>query len=102
MNIGPFNQTELKIENKAAGSRSKALQQFLLNRNHPLRKATRPIIKPFKSLLLKSGAIDILYKFNRKKSSLKPISAHERKAASSYFSEDLNNLKEEFQISFPQ
>jgi hypothetical protein len=101
LNIKPFkNVVENKEKHKAAGSRSKSLQQFLLNRNHPLRKFTRPIAKPLKSVILKSGLINLLYKLNRKKNTLPELTESEKKNFENYFSEDLKNLNEEFGISF--
>jgi hypothetical protein len=100
LNISPFTYKEAKENNKASGSKSKSLQQFLLDRNHPLRKLTRPIVKPLKSIIIKTGLVDFLYKLNKKENSFPPLSEEDRKALEPYFAGDLQNLKKEFGTSF--
>jgi hypothetical protein len=88
--------------NKAAPVKSKGLQQFLLNRNHPLRIMLRPVIKPLKYLINNSGIINLLYKINKSEKEYAPLTKEERNAAMLYFEEDLKNLKKEFNISFSE
>lgn len=87
--------------NAATGVKSKWLQQLLLNRNHPLRKALTLLIRPFRNLIIKSGIIDKIYAMNRKQVILPKLTPEEKKIVSPYFETDLKKLQDDWHITFP-
>lgn len=102
LRIPSFPETEKIYVNKAAPVKSKRLQQFLLNRNHPFRAIVRPFIKPIKFMIIKSRMIDFMHRLNKKEKSYRPLSPEERKTATLFFQKDLQNLKADFKVSFPE
>jgi hypothetical protein len=86
--------------NKAAPVKSRKLQQFLLNRNHPFRKLLRPLIKPFRTLIIKTGIVDKIHHLNKEQKEYGPLSEEEKKTAKDYFRQELENLRKEFNITF--
>lgn len=88
--------------NKASGVKSKWLQQFLLNRNNPVRKVFSFILRPFRTIIIRSGVIDTVYAMNKAKNTIPPISDDEKNKASKYFTEDLNLLESDYGIFFPE
>jgi hypothetical protein len=101
LQITPFSKAEeIKEFNKAAPVKSKSIQQFLLNRNHPLRNVLRPFIKPLKFIIINSGIINLLYKINKKEKGYIAITKEEKRIASEYYKKDLSKLTEQFNLSF--
>ncbi len=88
--------------NQASGAKSKFVQQVLLNRDHWLRRSTRFVIRPFRTLIIKSGVIDNISKMNKKKVEQAPLSVQDWVQASAYFAEDVKKLDSEFGIRFEQ
>lgn len=95
----PFEEANKEF-NAAAGAKSIWLQQFLLNRNNPIRKMISFLLRPFRNLVIKSGVIDKVYAMNKKQVVIQPLSPHEKEIAAQYFSEDLTQLKKDYGISF--
>lgn len=93
--------TALIAANKSAKAKSKVLQQFLLNRNNPLR-ATLRIILPdkVKQKILHSKLPEKLSSINRKETSYKPLSEEYRKYAEQLLEKDTKRLEKIFGISF--
>lgn len=86
--------------NASSGVKSKALQQFLLNRDHRLRKLLRLPLQPFRKMLIRSGWIDRIYALNRKGLQKRQLTPAELQAGSAYFREDLDLLRRDFHITF--
>lgn len=93
----PFSEQD-KAFNTATGVKSKWLQQLLLNREHPLRRALTFFIRPFRNLIIKSGIIDRIYALNKKQVQLPKLTPEERNSVSPYFEQDLKQLRDEWQI----
>lgn len=102
LNIPDYTYTKKDIKaNKAAKSKSKVLQQFLLNRNNPMRILLRKILpKKIKSKILHSKLPEKLSNLNRTETVYKAMTEKERKFAEQFLQEDSEMLKNEFQISF--
>jgi len=98
------NQIEsLDKQNEAKQVKSKSMQQFLLNRDHWLRKTVRmPLkVKFIKSIVLKSGVNDKLYSINKKDGAgYPPMTDEEREFCNDYFKEDRLKLAEQFGVEF--
>lgn len=102
-NINPFETLpEGIVSNVSAKPRSKALQQFLLNRDHPLRKALRWLVRPFRALVIRSGLVDALYRLNKKQEAYPSLERGEWLEARQYFNKDLERLEAEFNITFDE
>lgn len=99
INYFPFDEANKEF-NAASGAKSIWLQQFLLNRNNPIRKTISFILRPFRNLVIKSGIIDKVYAMNKKQVVIQPLSPHEKEIATQYFKEDLAQLKKDYGISF--
>lgn len=101
LGIGSFEIEPLEKQNKATQVRSRSLQQFLLNRDHWLRRTVRgPLkIKFVKSIVMRSGLNDRLYSLNKKDGEgYPPMTEEERKFCEAYFREDRAALKAEFGV----
>ena len=86
--------------NKAAESKSKVLQQFLLNRNNPMRILLRKILpRKVKSKILHSKLPEKLSNLNRTETVYKAIKEEEHKFAEQLLKEDSEMLKKEFKVS---
>lgn len=94
----PFAEQN-KAFNAGTGVKSKKLQQFLLNRNHPVRRILTFFIRPFRNLIIKSGIIDKVYSLNTKQVKLPKLTQEERNRVSPYFENDLKQLQDEWQIT---
>jgi len=99
INYVPFEEANKEF-NAASGAKSIWLQQFLLNRNNPIRKTISFILRPFRKLVIKSGIIDKVYSMNKKQVEIKPLTAHEIDVAKKYFKDDLTLLEKDYGISF--
>ena len=101
LNISEFTDIKWDIKaNKAAESKSKVLQQFLLNRNNPMRILLRKILpRKVKSKILHSKLPEKLSNLNRTETVYKAIKEEEHKFAEQLLKEDSELLKKEFNIS---
>ncbi len=95
----PFDKSAIGF-NAASGAKSKWLQQLLLNRDNPVRKAISFVLRPFRNLVIKSGLIDKIYAVNKKPVSIKELSAEEHAEAMLYFKDDMMKLSQDFNIHF--
>jgi len=87
--------------NKSAKAKSKVLQQFLLNRNNPLRAALRKILPDkVKQKILHSKLPEKLSSVNRKETSYEPLSEEDRKYAEQLLEKDTKRLEKIFGIKF--
>ena len=95
------SDADLITANKSAKAKSKALQQFLLNRNNPLRAALRRILPDkVKQKILHSKLPEKLSSVNRKETSYEPLSAEERKYTEQLLEKDTKRLEKIFGIKF--
>jgi hypothetical protein len=94
--------TPLSAQNKAAGVKNKALNNFLVNREHWLRKLIRkPLQIPFlRNLVLNSNVVDKVKNNNKEELKYPPMTAKEKEFCASYFANDLQQLKNEFGVEF--
>lgn len=60
-----FDDYNFVRKNERQGFKSAALHRFLANRDHPLRKATRWMIRPFQQTILKSGVVERIKTMNK-------------------------------------
>lgn len=100
--LSPYTIEVHFAKNKAAKAKNKALHQFLINRDHPIRKIVRkPLQIPFiKNTLIKSGVVDKVKSMNMADASYIKMTDDDMAFCNSYFKEDLELLKTEFGISF--
>lgn len=90
---------ESKQLNANAKPKFKKLEQFLLNRDMPLRKALRAFVPQFlKSAIINSHLVDKMHHLNREKTKYTPLTNQERQKALEYFSDDLAKLNEELGV----
>lgn len=94
----PFQEQNTAF-NAATGVKWKWLQQLLLNRKHPLRRALTFCIRPFRNLIIKSGIIDKLYALNRKQMVFSKLTSEEKSIVAPYFENDLKKLQDNWCIS---
>ena len=102
LNISEFVDIKTDIKaNKAAKSKSKVLQQFLLNRNNPMRILLRKILpRKIKSKILHSKLPEKLSNLNRTETVYKPITNEDRRFAEQLIKKDSEMLIKKFGISF--
>lgn len=101
LSITPFgSEQKLEKQNANAVPKFKAFEQFLLNRENPLRKFIRWAFPPFlKKLIIHSNVVDKIHDLNRTNSDYKPLEEQERNKAMEYFKEDIALLERHFGIS---
>ena len=101
LNIEDFTyKTEIK-SNVASGVKFMFLHKLLIDRNSKLRRILRNITpNSFKERIFNSGIIERLKNLNKKENLYKPISEDDKEFVKKYFGEDLQLLKDEFNISF--
>jgi len=94
-----ISDNQLEKQNPNAVPKFKAFEQFLLNRDNPIRKFIRWAIPQFiKNIVIKSNVVDKLHDINRQQSEYSLLDDHTRKKASAFFKNDLQKLNEEFNI----
>ena len=104
LDISKFNTDSDQVQaNKAAKTKSKVLQQFLLNRNNPMRIMLRKILpKKVKTKILHSGISEKLMKINRRETAYMPLSESHKEYCKEVLKEDLQLLKNEYGIYFTE
>ena len=104
LSIDLFTEQESKNNknhNPNAVPKFKAFEQFLLNRDNPVRKFIRWVVPSFlKKLIIHSNIVDKIHDINRKASEYLPLDSKTRDKASEYFIKDLKELKKDFNIEF--
>jgi len=102
LGLDKIKVTELSVQNSAAGIKNKKLNQFLVNRDHPLRKLiSKPLqISFLRNIVLNSNVVEKIKSSNKKEEIYTPMTEQEKTFCTNYFSEDLKKLKEEFGINF--
>lgn len=102
LELDAFDIAPLTAKNKAATAKNKALHQFLINRDHPIRKVIRkPLQVPLvKKAILKSGVADRLKTMNMKETKYDDMTPEERSFCSNYFAQDLALLERDYNIRF--
>jgi len=95
IDIQEFNNVDnTKKHNANAVPKSKIFEQFLLNRDNPVRKFIRNVFpESLKKKIIHSNIVDKIHNINRKSSDYKPLSSEERKKAEEFFKKDLEMLK---------
>lgn len=87
--------------NTNAVPKFRAFEQFLLNRDNPIRKFIRWVVPSFlKRIIIHSNVVDKIHDINRKASDYAPLDVESQQKAFQYFEEDLNELKINFNIEF--
>lgn len=102
LGISDFKNIDEIHINKASGVKSMFLHRFFINRNNSIRKFfgfITPIF--FKKIVFNSGIIERINQLNAKKTNYyTKLTEKDKEMGTPYFAEDLNNLKEEFHITF--
>jgi len=100
LNISEFETGKTEITaNKSTKVKSKALQQFLLNRNNPLRNSLRKILPVgIKNRILNSKLSEKITAINRKQTAYIPLPEEERKFAEHLLENDKKRLEKVFGI----
>ena len=99
LNYQPFDKKEQAF-NRSTGVKSKWLQQFLLNRESPLRRFASFMLRPFRKWVIKSGVIDKVYALNKKEIPAQPLNEADQQQAAVYFRSDLQLLERDYGIRF--
>ena len=102
LGIEKIKITELVAQNAAAGVKNKTLNNFLVNRDHWLRKLIRkPLQIPFlRNLLLNSNVVDKVKNSNKEAFKYPSMTTEEKTFCENYFANDLQQLKRQFDIEF--
>jgi hypothetical protein len=101
LDIEFIQPTQHEALNKNAIPANKKLEQFLLNRDLPLRKLIRNLTPKFiKSLLIGSGIVQKMHDINRTEAKYKKINSQEKELAFSLLKDDIEKLKKQFHIEF--
>lgn len=100
LGLEDIDVTETSVHaNRAAVAKSKQLQQLLLNRNHPSRKAFRKLFPPAaRRAIMESGIVNTLYKFNKSEKAYRGITRKEYDTVAPYFEEDRKLLEENWSV----
>lgn len=94
-------QGGIERANAAAVPKNKQVEQFFLNRDHPLRRMIRGLTPRFlKNLIMGTGMVDKLHEANRKEQLVTPLSHEEEEKAKEWFREDLQGMADELNIRF--
>ncbi|MBL4593103.1 MAG: sulfotransferase domain-containing protein [Flavobacteriales bacterium] len=93
---------ELSAQNKAAGVKNKALNKFLVNREHPVRKLiSKPLqISFLRNIILSSNVVEKIKSSNKEEMVYQELTLEEKQFCNDYFKEDLIKLKQDFGIEF--
>ncbi len=101
MELPDFDFREIPPQNIAAEARVKSLEQVLLNRQHPLRKAARSWLPAFlRKAIIRSGLLDLGHRLNRRPTEVPEPSPEDVDALKEYFREDIQLLKNKFSIEY--
>lgn len=101
INYVPKSQIlDIEKRNAHAKPRLKNLEQFLLNRENPIRKIIRKTTPGFlKKWIIHSNIVDKIHDINRKKQAYELLNDHDREAAAGYFETDLHLLEKDFGLT---
>jgi len=93
---------ELTAQNKAAGVKNKALNKFLVNREHPIRRLiSKPLqISFLRNIILNSNVVEKIKSSNKEDMVYQELTTEEKQFCNNYFKEDIIKLKEDFGIDF--
>ena len=102
LGLKDFDVQEIQPLNVAASAKNESLNQFLVNRDHWLRRLVRWPLKfgPLRKLVLQSSVVDKVKRKNQQSANYSPMTIEEREFCNVYFKDDLRKLKEDFGISF--
>lgn len=101
LDIKPFDEQNQSSTNRNPNAvpKFRAFEQFLLNRENPIRKFIRWGTPSFlKKLIINSNVVDKIHDLNRKPSTYKPLNELTRLKAMKYFEKDIEALNNEFGI----
>jgi|GEM_PF-486726 len=103
LNIPAFSVDEKVRDNRAAAAKNKGLHNFLINRDHPVRKILRkPLnIPSVKRWVLKSNIVDRIKDSNMSQIRYRSITADEYLRCYELLYKDLEKFQEWFQITIP-
>jgi Sulfotransferase domain len=91
---------EDKVFNKASGTKSKWVQQILVNRNHPIRKSIGWIIRPFRKWIAKTGIVDTLKNLNQKQTPVEQMDEEALDFLEQNLKQDMLAMGKEWDIHF--
>jgi len=93
---------KLQAKNKAAGVKNKTLNNFLVNRDHPIRKLiSKPLqISFLRNIILNSNVVEKIKSDNKQEMTYQKLTEEEVDFCDNYFAEDLQKLKADFGIEF--
>jgi hypothetical protein len=100
LGLSPVAIDTSRRHNKTSGVKNKFLQQVLLNREHWLRRSTRWLMRPFRTLIIRTGIIEKVAALNKKQIDNPPLSGDDWVKSSEYFIEDVKLLDRDFHIRF--
>ncbi len=101
LGIQPFNaeNSDKEKQNANAIPKFRRFEQFLLNRENPVRRFIRWIFPSFiKRMIINSGVVDKMHDLNRTSAEYKPLDPDTRQKAMAWFKDDLELLKNDFGI----
>ncbi|PCJ24166.1 MAG: hypothetical protein COA97_10305 [Flavobacteriales bacterium] len=93
---------ELLAQNKAAAVKNKALNKFLVNRDHFFRKLiSKPLqISFLRNIILNSNMVEKIKNSNKEELVYNKLTTTEKEFCQNYFKRDLIRLKEDYGVSF--
>jgi hypothetical protein len=102
LGLNKIEMKEILAQNKAAGVKNKTLNNFLVNREHWLRKLiSKPLqISFLRKVVLNSNVVEKIKNTNKEELVYQEMNPEERIFCANYFSEDLQRLKEDFGVEF--
>ncbi len=101
LKISEFETMEEIKANSAKAVKSKRVEQLLLNRDSFSRKIIRNVTPRFvKNMIFKSGVVDKIHSLNKSDVEIRQITENEHSTASKLFTEDLENLRKNYNICF--
>jgi len=97
----PPHEWEIQQMNVSAAPKNKSLEKLFMDRKTLPRILMRKLLpRPVKNLIMRSGMVDKLHRANRKVQMAAPLSSGDKELAMTFFREDLQLLKQEFNVEF--
>ncbi|MCO6498867.1 MAG: sulfotransferase domain-containing protein [Vicingus serpentipes] len=102
LGLDKIQVAELSAQNSAAGVKNKKLNQFLVNREHPIRKLiSKPLqISFLRNIILNSNVVEKIKLSNKREQQYVPMTEEEKNFCANYFAKDMQQLKKEFGVDF--
>lgn len=102
LGLEPKEVNELTPQNKAGGVKNKALNKFLVNREHPIRRLiSKPLqISFLRNIVLNSNLVEKIKNSNKEEMIYAAMTEKEKEFSKNYFRKDLIKLKEDLGVVF--